>query len=55
MQHHKDSRMHKETKELAATKLASQKARGIRQAFSARIMAQRKALFGALNLMYWLA
>ena len=47
--------MHKEAEELEATRLASQKDGGIRQAFFAQIMVQRKALIGALNLMYWLA
>ena len=47
--------MHKEAEELEATRLASQKDGGLRQAFSSRVMIQRKALIGALNLMYWLA
>ena len=47
--------MHKEAEELKAARLASQKDGGIRQAFSSRIMVQRKALIGALKLMYWLA
>ena len=55
IQCHKDSKMHKEAEELEAARLASQKDGGIRQAFSSRIMIQRKALIGALKLMYWLA
>ena len=55
IQRHKDSKMHKEAEELEAARLASQKDGGIRQAFSSRIMIQRKALIGALKLMYWLA
>ena len=35
--------------------MASQRDGGLRQAFSARVTVQRKALIGALNLMYWLA
>ena len=52
IQRHKDSKMHKEAEELEATRLASQKDGGLRQAFSSRVMLQRKALIGALNLMY---
>ena len=55
LQRHKDSKMHQEAEMLEATKLASQKDGGIRQAFSARVTIQRKALIGALHLMYWLA
>ena len=55
MQRHKDSKMHKEAEELETTRLASRKDGGIRQAFSSRITVQRKALIGALKLLYWLA
>ena len=47
--------MHKEAEELEAARLASQRNGGIKQAFSARVVVQRKALIGALQLMYWLA
>ena len=55
IQRHKDSKMHKEAEELEATRLVSQRDGGVRQAFSSRVTLQRKALIGALNLMYWLA
>ena len=47
--------MHKEAEELEATRLVLQRDGGLRQAFSSRVTLQRKALIGALNLMYWLA
>ena len=47
--------MYKEVEQLEAARLASQRDGGIRQAFSTRVMVQRKALIGVLNLMYWLA
>ena len=47
--------MHKEEEELEMTRLASRKDGGIRQAFSARNTVKRKALIGALKLMYCLA
>ena len=55
IQRPKDSKMHKEAEQLEATWLASQRDGGLRQALSARVTVQRKALIGALNLMYWLA
>ena len=55
MLHHKNSKMYEEAEELETTRLALQKDGGIRQAFSVRITVQRKALIGALKLMYWLA
>jgi len=55
LQCHKDSEMHKEAEEMEAARLASQRDGGIRQAFSTRVIVQRKALIGALHLMYWLA
>ena len=47
--------MHKEAQQLEATRLASEKDGRIRQAFSHRVVVQRKALVGALKLLYWLA
>ena len=38
-----------------ATRLGSERDRGVRQAFSNRVMIQRKAVIGALHLVYWLA
>ena len=55
LQRHKESKMHQEAEEIEAARLSSQRDGGIRQAFSARIMLQRKALIGALHIMYWLA
>ena len=52
---HKEFKMHQEREELETTRLVSRKDGGIRQAFSARITVQRKALLGALKLTYWLA
>ena len=47
--------MHRMAEEMEATRLASRSNGGIRQAFSARVMIQRRALIGALHLVYWLA
>ena len=55
LQRHKTSSMHKEAEQRETARQASQRDGGIRQAFSARIMVQRKALIGALQLVYWLA
>ena len=44
--------MHREAQELESTKLASDRDGGIRQAFSSRVLVQRR---GALHLLYWLA
>ncbi len=55
LQRHKRSLMHKEAEEMEATRLASKKDGGIRQVMSARVLAQRKAIIGALQMMYWLA
>ena len=52
---HKQSSMHKEAQELESTRLASESDGGIRQAFSSRILVQRKAIIGVLHLLYWLA
>ena len=55
LQHHKDSTMHKAAQQLEATRLVSERDGGIRQAFSSRVVVQRKALIGAFHLLYWLA
>ena len=55
LQRHKASKMHLDAEAREAERLASQRDGGIAQAFSARIMINRKALIGALQLMYWLA
>jgi hypothetical protein len=55
LQRHKESKMHREAEMIEAARLGSQRDGGIRQAFSARVIVQRKVLIGALNLMYWLA
>ena len=55
LQRHKESKMHQEAEMIEAARLESQRDGGIRQAFSARVIVQRKALIGALKLMYWLA
>ena len=47
--------MHKEAQQLEATRLASERDGGVRQAFASRVVLQRKALIGALHLLYWLA
>jgi len=47
--------MHKQAQQLEATRVASERDGGIRQAFSSRVVAQRKALVGALRVLYWLA
>ena len=55
LQRHKTSQMHKDAEVLEAQRLASQRDGGIAQAFSARVLINRKALIGALKMMYWLA
>ena len=55
LQRHKTSSMHKEAEQRETARQASQRDGGIRQAFSTRIMVQRKALIGALQLVYLLA
>ena len=52
---HKASKMHQDAEACEADRLASQSDGGIVQAFSARVMMNRKALIGALRIMYWLA
>jgi hypothetical protein len=47
--------MHKDALQRESTRLASKQSGGIRQAFATRVVVQRKALIGALHLMYWLA
>ena len=44
--------MHKEAR-LEATRLASERDGGIRQIFASGVVLQRKALIGALHLLYW--
>lgn len=55
LQRHKSSNMHREAEERQTLRLASQRHAGIVQAFSVRILINRKALIGALRMMYWLA
>ena len=55
LQRHKGSKMHQDAEAHEAERLASQRDSGIVQAFSARIMINRRALIGALQMMYWLA
>ena len=52
---HKASKMHQDAEACEADRLASESDGGIVQAFSARVMMSRKALLGALQIMYWLA
>lgn len=47
--------MHKDAEQHEAQRLASQRDGGIIQAFSVRVSLNRKALIGALKMMYWLA
>ena len=51
----KDSTMHKAAQQLEAIRLAFERDGGIRQAFSSCVVVKRKALIGALHLLYWLA
>ena len=44
-----------EVARLEATRLASERNGGVRQAFASHVVIQRKALIGALHLLYWLA
>ena len=55
LQRHKTSQMHKDAEVLKVQRLASQRDGGIAQAFSAHVLINRKALIGALKMMYWLA
>ena len=55
LQRHKISKMHQDAEAREAERLASQRDGGITQAFSAHVMINRKALIGALQMMYWLA
>ena len=54
LQRHKRSEMHCEAQQRECARLASERNGGIRQAFSARVVAHRKALIGALQILYWL-
>lgn len=47
--------MHKEALELESTRLASERSEGIRQTYASRVVQQRKALIGALRVIYSLA
>ena len=47
--------MHQDAEAREAERLALQRDSGIMQAFSAHVMINRKALIGALKMMYWLA
>ena len=49
LQRHKESEMQKASQEREATRLASERDGGVRQAFSNRVMIQRKAVIGALQ------
>ena len=51
LQRHKQLEMHREAEEQENVRLASQRDGGIRQAFSARVMVNRKALIGTLQIM----
>ena len=44
-----------EARERERARIASQRSGGIRQAFSQQVVVQRKALIGALKMVYWLA
>ena len=55
LKRHKQSVMHKSAQEQEAIRLASERDGGVRQAFRNRVMIQRKAVIGALHLVYWLA
>ena len=55
LQRHKVSSIHKEAEELESYRVASQCDEGIVSAFSSTVSSQRKALVGAMKLLYWLA
>lgn len=55
LQRHKASKMHKDAEILEADRITSQSDGGIVQAFATRVKINRKALVGALKIMYWLA
>ena len=55
LQRHKTSQMHKNAEVFEAQRLASWRDGGIAQAFSSRVLINRKALIGAIKMMYWLA
>ena len=55
LERHEKSEMHMEARERERARIASQRSGGIRQAFSQQVVVQRKALIGALKMVYWLA
>ena len=55
IQRHADSAMHKEAVEREATMLSVERHGGIQQAFQRQISVQRKALIGALKIVYCLS
>ena len=55
LERHEKSAMHREAVERETYRLSSQRDGGIKQAFSKTVMVQRKALVGALKMLYWLA
>ena len=55
LERHEKSVMHRDAKECETTRMASQCNGGIRQAFSQRVIFQRKALTRDLKMIYWLA
>ena len=54
LKRHKRSEMHNESQRRECLRLASERNGGIVQAFSARVIANRKALIGSLQILYWL-
>ena len=54
LQRHKRSEMHSKSQRRECLRLASERNGGIRQAFSARVVVNRKALIGSLQILYWL-
>ena len=55
LQRHKGSKMHQDAEARVAERLASHRDGGIVQAFSARVMINRRALIRAIQMMYLLA
>lgn len=55
LQRHKCSAMHQDAEAHKADRLASKCNGGIAQAFSSRVISNRKAFIGALKIMCWLA
>ena len=54
LQRHKCSLMHRDAETREEDRLASQRDGGIIQAFSSRVVSNRKVLIGAFKMMYWL-